>query len=117
MSQRSLRSSKLLDYNIFHETGDRVYKSGREDKTVMDRKKDSEKKIASRIDRFLTQNADLSEFFDLDEIDGSIRELRELLESYEDLHIELKSELGDQEYSETYGEYSKNVQKMEEWLE
>ena len=116
MSQRLLRSSKLLDYQIFHETGDRVYKSGREDNIVMDRKKDSEKKIASRIDRFLTQNADLSEFFDLDEIDGSIRELRELLESYEDLHIELKGELGDQEYSETYDEYSKNVQKMEEWL-
>ena len=76
---------------------------------------DSERKISSKIRRFLDEN-EISEFFDLDEIESSAGSLREYLEQYEDLHIELKRKLEDNAYNETYEDYDENITKISKWL-
>ena len=58
---------------------------------------------------------EISEFFDIDEIENSAGLLRELLETYEDVHIALESELGDR-YAESYKDYDENVEKISKWL-
>ena len=67
-----------------------------------------------KIKRFLDEN-EISEFFDIDEIENSAGLLRELLETYEDVHIALESELGDR-YAESYKDYDENVEKISKWL-
>ena len=117
MSNRSsLRPLKLLDYKTLSNSGNRVYK-GERNLTDMSVQKiqDSEHKISSKIKRFLDEN-DISEFFDLDEIESSAGSLRELLENFEGLHIELKRELEDKVYSETYKDYDETISKISKWL-
>ena len=117
MSNRSsLRPLNLLDYKTLNESGDRVYKGVRSVSNMSAPKiQDAEKKLSSKIKRFLDEN-EISEFFDLEEIEGSAGSLRDLLESYEDLHIELRNELGDSDYSETYKHYDETMQKISQWL-
>ena len=42
--------------------------------------------------------------------------MRELLESYEDLHVDLKRDLGDEVHAETYEYYADTILRMEQWL-
>ena len=95
-TRSSLRPQKLLDYKESNlQSGKRVYKGVRNVGNMSGPKiQDSEKKICMKIKRFLEEN-EISEFFDIDEIENSAGLLRELLETYEDVHIALESELGD----------------------
>ena len=112
----SLRPQKLLDYKESNlQSGKRVYKGVRNVGNMSGPKiQDSEKKICMKIKRFLEEN-EISEFFDIDEIENSAGLLRELLETYEDVHIALESELGDR-YAESYKDYDENVEKISKWL-
>ena len=91
-----------------------VYTRGRETSAVP-KNQDIERKLSSKIKRFLDENV-VSEFFDIEEIEGSAGSLRELLESYEDLHMELRNELGDSDYSDSYKYYDETMQKISQWL-
>ena len=115
-TRSSLRPQKLLDYKESSlQSGKRVYKGVRNVGNMSGPKiQDSEKKICMKIKRFLEEN-EISEFFDIDEIENSAGLLRELLETYEDVHIALESELGDR-YAESYKDYDENVEKISKWL-
>ena len=92
-TRSSLRPLKLLDYDKLHKSGKRVYKGARVTGSMSGQKlQDSEKKVALKIKRFLEENLNFSELFDVEEIESSAGLLRELLESYEDVHIELERE-------------------------
>ena len=47
-----LQIIRVIDYKIYSKSGERVYKGKRRDLIAMERKQDSEKKIAKRIARF-----------------------------------------------------------------
>ena len=113
MSKRpSLRPLHLLDYRTLNKSGDRVYKGKRNIcEMSVPKNQDIERKLSSKIKRFLDENV-VSEFFDIEEIEGSAGSLRELLESYEDLHMELRNELGDSDYGDTYKHYDDTMPKI-----
>ena len=115
-TRSSLRPLKLLDYDKLHKSGKRVYKGARVTGSMSGQKlQDSEKKVALKIKRFLEENLNFSELFDVEEIESSAGLLRELLESYEDVHIELERELGD-DYGESYKDYADTIAKVTKWL-
>ena len=60
-----------------------------------------ELKTVCKINRFLEENQ-LSSFSDIEEVDECLEKMRDLLQEYEDVHIELRRELGDEEYEKTY---------------
>jgi len=57
---------------------------------------EQELKVVKKIDRFLEENDKLDLFFDADELYEAIRECREILQEYEEIHVELQNELHDQ---------------------
>ena len=116
MSDRSLRPLELLDYKILNKSGGRVYKGTREVGIMSTQKlQDSERKLSRKISRFWEENK-ISEFFDLNEIESAAGFLRELLESFEDVHIELSRELGNEDYSKEYEKYDQTIKKISDWL-
>ena len=121
MSERSLRAQNLIDYKAQESVrtyGQRIYKGPRvvsnTPKLNMTQNQDSEKKIARKIDRFFEENV-LVELFDVDEIQSSERLLRELSDSYEDVNIALRRELGG-DYDAQYPDYNTIMQKIDTWL-
>ena len=95
-----MRKAKLrLDYKKFHTEGIKVIKdeptstmslsfTGADSITA-----EQEKKVARRISRFLEEN-DFALFFDVEEVQMAIMESRNILQEYEDVHVELENELG-----------------------
>ena len=110
---RSSRNKNRLDYKIFHKSGEKVSKN-REIFNMSDTI-DEELKIVCKINRFLEEN-DLSLFSDVEEIDNSLEKIRILQQEYEEVHIKLRRELGDDEYQKTYTEYEKSQDVMMTWL-
>ena len=53
--------------------------------------------------------------FDIDDIESGIKESKKLLESYEEIRLELKRELND-EYEETYRNFEINSKIMTDWI-
>ena len=76
---------------------------------------DVELKIVCKINRFLDENQ-ISMFSDVDEVNECLDKMRELQQEYEDVHIELRRELGDDEYEKTYTEFQKSRDVMMTWL-
>ena len=113
MSSRSLRDLDRIDYKIFSTEGVRVVKGPR-NTGKMSGTQDSEKKISNKIRRFFGENV-LADLFDIEEIEGSVGQLRELSDSYEDLHIKLNREFGTA-YKTMYPDYDKTMQDIDSWL-
>ena len=110
---RRTRDKNRLDYKHFHKTGEKVFEN--RNNFITSVTIEVELKIVCKINRFLEEN-ELSLFSDIEEIDGSLEKMRSLLEEYEDVHIELKRELGDDEYEKTYTEHQKTRGVMMTWL-
>ena len=107
------RRQKRLDYAIFHKTGDKIYKN--RDIVDMSVTVELELKVVCKINRFLDENGSL-EFSDVDEVNECLDKMRELQQEYEDVHVELRRELGDDEYEKTYTEFQKSRDVMMTWL-
>ena len=75
---------------------------------------EKEVKVRTKVKRFMADN-DFDLFFDDTEIDEAIREFSRLVDSFEDVHVELKGELGDQ-YAMTYGYYDDELKGMTDWV-
>ena len=113
MSDRRRRVQSRLDYNIYNITGKKVAKENRtlerlsegfEKLAVMATEKleVEEKKINRKIIRFLKENDEFTSFFDVDDIEKAVVEIKWLLEKYEETHLELEEELGDDQYKKKY---------------
>ena len=107
------RHQKRLDYAIFHKTGDKIYKN--RDIVAMSVTVELELKVVCKINRFLDENESL-EFSDVDEVNECLDKMRELQQEYEDVHVELRRELGDDEYEKTYTEFKNSRDLMMSWL-
>ena len=86
------RDKKRLDYAHFDKTGEKIFK--KRSISTMSITIDHELKTVCKINRFLDENQ-ISLFFDVEEINEGLEKMRELLQEFEDVHIELRRELGD----------------------
>ena len=62
---------------------------------------DEELKLIRKIDRFMVEN-ELKVLFDVSDVKEAIEELKILIDSYDDLHVRLKRELGDEHYNASF---------------
>ena len=67
-----------------------------------------ELKLMYKVKRFMIEN-DQSLLFGITDIENAVRE------TYEEVHISLKREVGT-DYDETHKDYSTNVAMMSEWI-
>ena len=102
-SERSKRTLKSFDYRVYSETGKKVAKEKRELKKITkdfenlanmanEQLIDEEKKTCLKINRCFDEY-DLDILFDIEEVEKGILEMKFVLENYESIHVELKSEL------------------------
>lgn len=76
---------------------------------------DEEQKIVRKINRFMTEN-ELDLLFDAKDIKEAIDELKNLLDSYDELHIGLKRELGEELYNENYKNFDTVMKSMTDYI-
>ena len=112
------RSKKRIDYKKLHETGEKVFleiPSMSESHQGGSMTAEFESKVVCKIDRFL-EESDLNLFYDVEEIQIAIEKCRNILQEYEDVHVELKNELGTENYIDRYTEYTKIRASMMTWI-
>ena len=101
---RPQRKISRFDYKIYNVTGLQVPKGTRKITAEMANFIDEELKIVKKLSRFHVEY-ELSLLYEVDDVEAGIRELKYLVESYEDVHLKLKREIGDEVYEETYTDY------------
>ena len=74
-----------------------------------------EMKVVPRLERLLVEY-DLSLLYEVIDIKEGIKEVREIVEKYEELHITLRQELGGHSYEESYPEYKDKIQCVTDWI-
>ena len=124
MSSDRPKRAFRLDYRIYSETGKKVAKEKREFERLTENFRnlamagekigDEEKQLSFKITRFFDEY-ELDTLFDIGDIELGITELKKLIESYEEIHIELKREL-DNEYENTYTDFEDKVKLMTTWV-
>ena len=75
---------------------------------------ENEKRLCLKIYRFIDEY-EFELLFSIEEIETGIIEFKKLIENYEEIHIGLNRELGDN-YENTYEDFNKKVKKMTEWV-
>ena len=73
-----------------------------------------ELKTMCKINRFLEENQ-LSSFSDVEEVDECLEKMREVLQENEDVHIELRREIGDEEHEKST-DFESSRDMMMTWL-
>ena len=124
-SKESKRARQTIDYKVYSETGRKAIKESKEldriekgfkNLSVMVSHKliDEERKVCLKFSRLIVEyKFDL--LFDVEDIEVAFTECRKLLESYEDIHLELQRELED-EYEKTYKEFAVESKTMSDWI-
>ena len=115
MSWRSLRNSERFDYKIYSKTGEKFQTYMRKDLVDMVSSIDEELKLVCKLTRFMNEY-ELSLLYDVVDVAEGIREARQLAESYEEIHVKLKRELGDGDYNENYSGYDTQISKITDWI-
>ena len=122
---RNLRDLERFDYKIYSNTGKKIAKEYRALENIENKFQvlstmstanlcDEEEKVCLKIKRFIEEyNLDL--LFDIQDIENAIFEFKKLIESYEEVHIELKRELGDQHETQ-YVEFEEKYKSMSDWV-
>ena len=125
-SDKSNRVTKnTLDYKQYHTRGNKVAKEtkalqkiteGFEQLAIMSKEKliDDEKKLSRKIKRFLKEYEDLDILHDVDEVEAAVAEIKEIIDNYEEVHIELERELK-REYEGLYKD-SKELILATAWI-
>ena len=111
-SKRSTRIKDQIDYKIYNDTGKKVIKSNKKNYSVMEGVQ-NEMKLVCKIKRF-TNDFSLELLFDISDIEEGLKEIRNLSEQYENVHVELKIELGES-YADKYTGYDNQIKIMGDW--
>ena len=88
---RPPRNIDRVDYKIYNKTGNKIVKN-RKGISIMASSVDQELKVVGRLERFMIEY-DFSLLYEVVDIEEGIREVRNIVESYEELHLKLKLEL------------------------
>ena len=76
---------------------------------------DEELKLVCKLTRFMNEY-ELSLLYDVVDVEEGIKEARQLAESFEEIHVMLKRELGDEDYNENYSGYDAQISKITDWI-
>ena len=125
MCDKPRRVRQSIDYKIFNDSGRKVEKQNIdvevenivekfENLSVMDTKKllNEEKKINLKLVRTLNEY-ELETLYEINDIEAGISEIKKLIESYEEVVVELREELG-REYNNTVFETQLKI--VMEWI-
>ena len=110
---RPRRNIERFDYKIYSGSGIKIGK-GRKGILVMASSVAEEMKVVRR-ERFLVEY-DLSLLYEVIDIKEGIKEVREIVEKYEELHITLRQELEGPRYEESYPEHNDKMQCVTDWI-
>ena len=133
MHRKSVRNIERIDYKIYSETGKKVAKEKDLEKVTENFEKlsksenyqklskmvasklvDEEIKVCLKFDRFLKEY-EFDLLFDVEDIEAAIIEVKTLIDTFEDIHVELKRELDDK-YEEAYPKFSEKLKPMIDWV-
>ena len=103
-----------FDYGTYHREGIKVPKLGSQKFTMAQQLIDNEKKLWRKIDRHIKEN-DIDLLFDVDDVAEAISDIHSLVNSFEDVHVSLQRELGDEQYTESYTDYDKQITTVTDW--
>ena len=103
-SDRPKRATKRIDYRIYNETGRKVVTKRNQVEQVVEKFKnllimaseklvEEEEKVSLKICRFLDEY-ELDSLFDIEDIELGIAEIKRLIESYEEIHVQWKKRKG-----------------------
>ena len=76
---------------------------------------DLETKLSFKSKRLLDEY-DLESLFDVSEYEAAIFEFKELIEKFEDTHVQLKRGLGEKDYLEAYPKFFERLKPMTDWV-
>ena len=102
------RNIARVDYKIYNRTGIKLLKEYRKGISTMTTNIDTELKLVCKLDRFKSEY-ELSLLYEIEDIEDGIKELRSIVEKYEELHIALKNELG-------YPDYEARIKSVTDWI-
>ena len=116
----NLRSKPRLDYLALHSTGKTVFKmSDNGDDVQGDEKNDNiltELKTREDLEFSLDLYEDIEDFETKSEVKEAISTISDLFQVYRHVNVELKVELGDDEYLQKYPVYDTNVKNTTAFL-
>ena len=110
-----LRDTSRIDYDIYHKKGLKVLKDSGKIDVKMANLVDEELKIVKKFSRFFNEY-EVSILYEVQDIEIGIKELKVLADSYEDVHVQLNREIGDNVYKETYTDYEDQILKVTKWI-
>ncbi len=76
---------------------------------------DEETKISYKFNRFL-EEYDLDFMFEIEEYETAIAEIKGAVDRFEDIHIRLKRDMGEKDYSDKYPKFSDRLKLVTEWI-
>ena len=76
---------------------------------------DNEEKLRRKIYRHIREN-DMDLLFDVSDLEEAISGMRSLVNSFEDVHVSLRRELGSDQYDESYPDYDKQITNITDWI-
>jgi len=126
MSRQSDRIKQQLNYKVLHSEGKKVAKENRDlqkitkdfenlSKMALANLVNDEKKTSRKFTRFLDEYSDLSDLFDITDIERAIIERKGLIDQFEEDHVELEKELGEK-YEEQYPNFNISLKSMMDWV-
>ena len=135
----STRKTLRLDYSVFHKTGERVplelpenFQTDSPESSlgtvsgpssgldsikkdcIMEQNRDKAEALRLKIKRCMAEN-DVDDLYDITEIEDAIKEVRSLMDSYEDVHDTIRREHADQ-YVVQFPDYDKQMSDMIGWI-
>ena len=120
MSRKSSRSVERFDYKKFNDQGIKVPivhegLSEEIDLSNMDSLVDEETKLGYRLRRLLEEH-ELEYLFSASDVEAAISEMKESIERFEDIHIQLKRGLGEEEYIKLYPDFFARLKPKTDWI-
>ena len=110
MSDKNSGTSKYSEDEILDETYSTVIGYTVTMTTAADR----ETRISAKIRRFFDSYDDMSDFFDIEEIEKSIKNLNDLTEQFDEVHIDLRNEIGE-DYQKYKGDHRTTLTSLTDW--
>ena len=115
MSDRNRRAKINLDYNILHNTGQKVVKVIKDGKMDVTEKQVREMQVCEDLTESFVLYA-LEDLETVSEISEGMNEISILAKLYRHVHVELKSVMKTEEYVETYKGYMEKTEKYRTFL-
>ena len=110
-----LRDTKRVDYKTYGNSGKKVLKKQTYSCSKMAALIEEELKISAQLDRFYSEY-ELEILLEVGEIEEAIKEFKILANKYEEVHIRLRRELGEEDYELAYENVGAHLRRIKEWI-